>query len=160
MPRRFRWEAHRCGYRDCVSHYRGLVRRRLASVVAAVVVAAAAASCAPGSIREVACPGVAAIARNPDVSRPLMCPQLIAPRTIRYIYIGGPGCVLTRQVLVPDAHSVTVDLADASGCRASLEVGALDLRLPRPVSAPGELTARYETRGKNVVYRTRFGGGS
>src|SRR4051812_25927447 len=44
------------------------------------------------------------------------------------------GCVLTRQVTVPNDRSVIVNLVDAPSCRTSLIVRPRQLSLSKPVS--------------------------
>jgi hypothetical protein len=131
------------------------VQRR--SLAAALLIAAPVmVGCSGHSIDHVVCPGAASVSAHPNTSRPLMCPEIVTPQTIRYIYAGGPGCVLTRSVLVPDARQVVVNLRDTSSCRDSLVVGPLTLSLPHSVTtaSPVDVTVHYQTRGRTVDYRT------
>lgn len=140
------------------------VRRVPLRIAVALVMAVSAATGCSGHSTppRVACPSASAVDQHADVAHPLKCPQVIGPRLIRYIYTGGPGCVLTRDVAVPNPQSVVVNLQDASACRDSLVVGPENLDLPRPVTEDGnvELTVHYTTFGKTIDYKTAVTNGS
>jgi hypothetical protein len=133
-----------------------LVTRLVSGVVVVVVVVSVGTACSAHRVQEITCPGAAAVAQHHDVDLPLMCPELVAPKSIRYIYTGGPGCVLVRQVEVSSGQSVMVKLADAGSCRASLVVGPKMLALPNavPDGEPITLTVHYISHRATIDYKT------